>query len=297
MKKNGKKITENRNKNIAGEKKNYLLFLAFCIMFLFFGGVAIFMLINKLNEQVEWNKIQQKAQPVIESNDLNASNQINSVSENTEEPEMPEAAESDIYSKWMPENIPQKEIDWEYLTSKNKDVYAWVFVPNTGIDYPVLQHPTEESFYLSRGLDKKETTAGSIYTDYLNNKDFSDKLTVLYGHNMRNGSMFGNLHMFEDADFFSENEYFYIYTKEKIFCYKIFAVYEFSNAHLLYNFNLEDDVSYQNYIDQIYTNQSACSHFDQQIEVNEKSKIATLSTCISGKKNQRYLVQGVLLNE
>lgn len=193
--------------------------------------------------------------------------------------------------------VPEKEINFEELKLVNADIYAWIYIPDSDIDYPILQHPTIESYYLNRGIDGKKLNMGSIYTDYINKKDFTDKLTVVYGHNMLNGSMFGELHKFEDKNFFNEHPYIFVYTEEKIFIYEIFAAYEFSNAHLLYNFDLSTEGRFQNFIDQMYTNVSDKSNFRESIEVTSNDHLLTLSTCITGEKNKRYLIQGVLINE
>ena len=116
-------------------------------------------------------------------------------------------------------------IDWGKLHKTNADVYAWIRVPGTNIDYPILQASTgeDDDFYLHRDIKKKYSFAGCIYTRRANRKDLSDRLTVLYGHNMINGSMFGTLRKFEDADFFKNHKEFYIYMPQKILKYRIVA--------------------------------------------------------------------------
>ena len=105
------------------------------------------------------------------------------------------------FIKAVPENkSPKKEkimtpVDWDKLLATNADVYAWIRVPGTNIDYPILQASTgkDDDFYLHHDIKKNYSFAGCIYTRRANRKDLSDRLTVLYGHNMINGSMFGTL--------------------------------------------------------------------------------------------------------
>ena len=85
------------------------------------------------------------------------------------------------------------------LQSVNPDVYAWITVPGTEIDYPILQHPSDNSYYLMHNIDGSYGYPGCIYTENLNSKDFTDNNTVIYGHNMKNGSMFAQLHKFEQG--------------------------------------------------------------------------------------------------
>ena len=112
-------------------------------------------------------------------------------------------------------DVPEKAIDWEGLEAENPDIYAWIYIPNTNVDYPILQHPTEQSYYLDHNIDHSEGYPGCIYTHLRNNKDWSDPNTIIYGHNMRSGTMFASLHYYEDGEFFNNNRYVYIYNTEQ----------------------------------------------------------------------------------
>lgn len=192
--------------------------------------------------------------------------------------------------------VPEKEIDFQALQEEqNQDIYAWITIPNTKIDYPVLQHPEELDYYLEYNIDGSKGYPGCIYTQLINSKDWTDKHTVLYGHNMKNGSMFANLHYYEDPEFFEENPYVYIYTQKGVLVYRIFAAYEFGSAHLLLSFDTSTPEKYQEYLDNIFTIDGMNNNFDTEVELTADSRIITLSTCISGKADKRYLVQAVLV--
>lgn len=195
--------------------------------------------------------------------------------------------------------VTDRVIDWEALQEEeNKDIYSWIVVPGTAIDYPVLQHPTETDYYLEHNLDGSTGRPGCIYTQRMNSKDWSDRNTVLYGHNMRVGTMFAGLHDFEDADFFENNRYIHIYTEDgRILIYEIFAAYAFSDVHILLTYDFNTDAGYQQYLDGIWENKSSRSHFREDTVLSAEDKIITLSTCIRGSSSQRYLVQGVLIAE
>ena len=102
--------------------------------------------------------------------------------------------------------VPEKNLDWDELYKTNEHIYAWIYIPNTNVDYPVLQHPEDDTFYLERNLDGSWGYPGCIYSEHrYNTMDWTDFNTLLYGHNMKNGTMFKTLHNFEDSTFFEEN--------------------------------------------------------------------------------------------
>lgn len=194
--------------------------------------------------------------------------------------------------------IPEKNLDFKQLREDtNKDIYAWICLPGTVIDYPVVQHPSDEAYYLEHNLDGSKGYPGCIYSQSYNKKDFSDRMTVLYGHNMKDGTIFAGLHNYEDADFFKENPYVFLYTENDIFVYKIFAAYAASDEHLLFNYDWTIDRIFLDYLAGIQERKDLSRNVDREIELTADSQILTLSTCIGGVQNKRYLVQGVLLRE
>ncbi|WP_461811125.1 sortase domain-containing protein, partial [Faecalimonas sp.] len=126
------------------------------------------------------------------------------------------------------EEIP---IDFAKLKNVNSDIYGWIQVPDTNIDYPILQNETNDAFYLDHAFDKKYDVFGAIFTERINAKDFTDFNTVIYGHNIKDGSFFQNLHKFEDDEFFNSHDTFTIYTETEKKTYKIFAAVEYSSKH------------------------------------------------------------------
>ena len=156
------------------------------------------------------------------------------------------------YLKDMGIPVPEKEIDFADLQENvNPDIYAWIYIPDTQVDYPVLQHSTDNYYYLNYNLDGSKGYPGCIYTEDYNEKDFSDPNTVIYGHNMKNGTMFAGLHKFEDSEYFAEHPYVYIYTEERLYVYEIFAAYESGNEHILYNNDFTSEYVYSKYLEEI----------------------------------------------
>ncbi len=212
-----------------------------------------------------------------------------------EEPELPESSqEAGLSAEY---EIPKKEIDWAALKEKNRDIYAWITVPGTKIDYPVLQHPDDPDYYLKHNLDGSKGYPGCIYSQFYNSKNWDDPNTVLYGHNMKNGSMFAGLHQYEDSRFFEENPYVYIYSGDTVRVYQIFAAYEFSSAHLLLSFDTGDPENFEAYLEGIFDRDGWNDNLNRDISVTAEDKILTMETCISKKPDNRYLVQAVLVAE
>lgn len=194
--------------------------------------------------------------------------------------------------------IPEKEVDIAGLKEEvNEDIYAWIYIPDSQVDYPVLQHPSDNSYYLNYNIDGSKGYPGCIYTENYNAMDFSDPITVIYGHNMKNGSMFAGLHKFEDKEYFEDNPYIYIYTEDGLLVYEIFAAHEFGDGHILYNYEASGAADYQDYVEDIMETGSSNGNIREEVPVAADSRMITLSTCISGKSDRRYLVQAVLLNE
>jgi len=210
--------------------------------------------------------------------------------------EMKIGDEIDVFSDLGIDN-PGKVLDWDALWAENEDIYAWIYIPDTNIDYPVLQHATDNSYYLNYNIDGTKGYPGCIYTENFNSKDFSDNNTVIYGHNMRNGSMFADVHEFKDREFFDNHRYVYIYTPDKIMIYEIFANYVFTNAHILYSFDCFSKEGYEQYIDMIFDTFVNMGIFREGVTVNEDTPMITMSTCVTGQNEKRLLLQAVYVGE
>lgn len=192
-------------------------------------------------------------------------------------------------------DIPQKNLNFNELQKTNPDIYAWIYIPGTSVDYPVLQHPTDDTFYLEHNIDGSAGLPGCIYSELLNGKSFDDRNTVLYGHNMRNGSMFATLHRYADKDFFDTNRYIYIYTEKGTYVYEIFAAYTYSDIHLLKGLDITSDEKFADYLESVLAIRGMGNNIDNSLNIDSSDRIVTLSTCTSNDI-RRFLVQGVLLN-
>lgn len=190
-------------------------------------------------------------------------------------------------------------VDFDELNDINTDVYAWIYIPGTEVDYPVAQSSNDydDSFYLDHNIYRQYQFSGTIYSEIQNNRDFHDPVTVLYGHNMLNGSMFATLHRFEDSDFFDEHNTAFILTKDKVYTYLIYSAYTFDDRHILNTFNFNEEGVFEEYLASTLDPHSYDANVRENVELNKDHRILTLSTCTNGAANTRYLVQGVLADE
>lgn len=191
-------------------------------------------------------------------------------------------------------NYVEPPVDFVELKKKNPDIYAWINVPGTSVDYPVLRREGDNSYYLNHTVDKKSSVYGSIYTEDYNDKDFADFNTVVYGHNMKNGSMFGTLKKYRDKTFFEQNQYINVYMPGRIMKYQIFAAYVWDNRHILLSLDFTNEDIREAYINMIFSTRKMNANIDRDLPVTKDDRIITLSTC-TGNDEERYLVQGVLI--
>lgn len=191
---------------------------------------------------------------------------------------------------------PVRRIDFSLLQKTNPDIYAWIEIPGTNIDYPILQCE-DDAFYLTHDLRREYSSHGSIYTEKKNSRDFSDPNTVVYGHNMKDQTMFKHLHLFREPDFFSENEYIYVYTPSARLTYHIFMAYQYDKRHILNSFDFASKEGYGSYLDSLLSVRSADINRRDGVFPSVDDHILTLSTCVGHGEQYRYLVQAVLEEE
>ena len=301
---------ENMEEN-NGNKKKPNIYLVLCIIFAIGACVCLGLWIKSIKDKADYerqyremaNSTESSSEPSFPSAEPISSEPAGSSSDVSSEEATPEPVDPYEESVKLAEeqgvSVPERVIDIANLQETvNPDIYAWIYVPGTKVDYPILQHPTDDTYYLNYNLDGKKGYPGCIYSEkQYNSKDFTDACTVLYGHNMKNGTMFGSLHRYEDEDFFYENRYIYVYTPERLLVYKIFAAYEYSNEHLLANNDFESAYSFARFFLMAKDRRSMHHIFDEDVELTGEEHIITLSTCINGKPENRFLVQGVLINE
>lgn len=186
---------------------------------------------------------------------------------------------------------PPFDVDFAALQGVNPDVVGWIYIEALdGISYPVVQGEDNEE-YLHTTYENNYNFAGTIFIDYENSRDFSDCNTLVYGHNMKNGSMFGRLKNFsEDQTTYEKSKYFWIFTPEKDYRYEIISAYTTGVNSDTYTLFKGPGDEFQEYLDTI-KGYSEIETDDTELTI--KDRIVTLSTC-TGNDATRYVVQGRL---
>ena len=188
-------------------------------------------------------------------------------------------------------------IDFDALQQQNPDIYAWIQIEGTNINYPIVQSPTDDSYYLMRTVDRQEGYPGSIYTEMCNAKDFKDFNTLIYGHDMADGSMFQNLHKYSDPNYMNEHSQVIIYTPNQMLTYQVFAAVVYDDRHVMNNFDFRFDDERHRFLQSLQESRNMGNVINSEIPVDENSRIITMSTCMTGQDDKRLLVGAVLIDE
>lgn len=182
------------------------------------------------------------------------------------------------------------DVKYDELKGINDDFQGWLYYEPLEISYPVVRGD-DNDYYTKYTFENEKNSSGAIFMDFLNKSDYSDYNTIIYGHNMRNGTMFGSMKkLLDDQKIVEENPYFYIFTEDAAYMYEIFAVYITTADSMTYDLisNEEEQGEYINYI-------KGKANYLSDKEVTGADKIVTLSTCHGLHSNNRTVVHGVLI--
>ncbi len=181
----------------------------------------------------------------------------------------------------------ENPIDFDSLQEINPDVIGWLEMEAVDtINYPIVQGE-DNDYYLHRTFQGTDNFAGSIFMDYMNKSNFGQRNTIIYGHNMKNGSMFGSLKDYRDQEVYNKSPYFWIYTPTRIYKYEIFSCAEVDKFGQDYQITFQDKEDFQEFI---YHAQDQ-SLYDTGVDVDYTDTVVTLSTC-TGNEATRFIVQG-----
>lgn len=184
------------------------------------------------------------------------------------------------------------DVRYEVLESINDDFVSWLYYEPLEISYPVVRG-NDNDYYTSYTFEGTKNSSGAIFMDFLNKPDYSNYNTIIYGHNMRNGTMFGSLKkLLNDESLITGDPYFYVFTEDKSYMYEIFAVYVTKASSQTYDL-IKDEAGQEEYLDYI----DGVATWLSDKEVKASDKIVTLSTCHGLHSNNRTVVHGVLIAE
>jgi len=202
----------------------------------------------------------------------------------SKEPETDKDRQPDVY-------IPGMDIDFGALKDVNNDAAAWLYCPGTVIDYPVMK-AKDYDYYLRHLPDGTYNANGSLFIDYNNAPDFSEKLTIIYGHHMKSGKMFGGLKGYKQQEYFEDHPYMYLYTETGN--YRIDLMYgcvigvgEWRENAFMLETNLNSLLEYA-------ANKTT---FKSDVQFSDGGRIVAMSTCSYEFDGARYVVIGLLRPE
>lgn len=241
-------------------------------------------------ESEKYDEIRSEAvETVGKEPELNETEPVDQTQEETEIKPEPE-------KKYKLDYSPTIKVDHEKMKRTNPDYVCWINIPNTDISYPVVLptgpyydnegKPLKVSdYYLHRTFEKEDAYAGTLFIDAFSNKGLDQDNLIIYGHNMKDGSMFGTLKQFKDKEYFNERQYIEIYTEDELRVYEIFSIRDVDSDIDTLNFAL-NGFDVREYIN------SAIAQSINYREVDEPDQIITLSTCV-GDYSRRLLISGV----
>ncbi len=240
---------------------------------------------RKLYEEIAEEYVhRQRQDPAVKENE-----EMEGAASGHDDQKQEAATETNLLNK-LPENAPdQKQIDFAGLLSENQDVIGWIDLPAVNISYPVVQGK-DNDFYLHHALNREYLYAGSIFMDYQCSPNLKDYHTILYGHNMRDGSMFAVLKNLSDQRVLEQCPYFWFYQQDRNYLYQIFSVFQSRSGSETYMIRFKDDDTVEQWRQEI----QKASVVENSIKLDEDSRIMTLSTC-TGNGDIRWVVMGKLV--
>ena len=189
-------------------------------------------------------------------------------------------------------NLEFKKSQMTNYTTEYVDTFAWLKVLNTRIDYPVMQG-TDNAFYLNHTQSGSYLVSGSIFADYRNNPNLIKNFnTIMYGHNMKNGTMFNDVTKYLKEDFFRDNPTIELYTTDGIYKYEVFSIYQ---ARYDDDYIRTDFSTYEEFVEFAENLESRSLYSRGDIEFTKHDHLLTLSTCTNGYWQDRYALHARLV--
>ncbi len=203
---------------------------------------------------------------------------------------------ADAYDPYDPYFFPILQIDYDALSKTNADFAAVIYIPALNLRYPIV-YSTDNVDYLHKTFEGKQNSAGAIFYDSLSPRDFTGMNTFIFGHNMKNGSMFGTLKNFErDDSLCSADPFIYIYAEDFVRKYRIFSYYETTMGSTTYE-DFDGDDGYDQYVKSALK-KSYFSDEENNAYLANRPKLLTLSTCTGQSgSGRRYVIHALLYAE
>lgn len=183
------------------------------------------------------------------------------------------------------------KIDFKSLQEENPDTVGWIEIPGTVINYPIVKS-VDNDYYLNRDFYGNDSKSGSIFMDYRNGGDFTNRHSILYGHHMRDGSMFAGLMAYKDSSFAAQNDIIFIDLPEGRTIWQIFAAYVTASDFYYIITDFPDESSFLSFLKTV----EGKSSFQSEIRPNASDHLLTLSTCTYEYDDARFVVHAVRID-
>lgn len=206
----------------------------------------------------------------------------------------PDTSQQDSVESELEEN----PLNWQELQALNEDIYAWIELPGTELAQPIVQRFGDDSYYLRRDVYGNYSAPGTVFTEYqYNSTTFDDPVTVVYGHDMTNGTMFGPLQDYVPQLTLDENAVFYIYQPERKLTYQIFAAVPYDKSHIMYYNDFSNEEEFNQFFQEALSIRDLRANVNTEAAPEAGDKVVILSTCVRGDNTHRYLVMGKRIEE
>lgn len=254
----------------------FLLVVLLLGVFLFSGWKLLQILTEYRQSEMEYEELAQyvvipEATPAAETKETTA-----------EEPQTEEPARKQPQVQW-----PQ--VDFDALQAINPDVVGWIYIEGTKVNYPIVQG-SDNDYYLYRMISGEYNSAGSIFLDVKASESFLSQNNVIYGHNMRNGSMFADITGYKKQGFYDEHPIALLLTPEKNYVVQLFSGYRTDVQADAWQVSFSEE-NYAQWLE----NCVAKSVFTANVTPNTADRVLTFSTCTYETANARFVLHGILI--
>ena len=187
---------------------------------------------------------------------------------------------------------PFPVVDFDSLREINSDCIGWIYIPDTNVNYPIVQ-TTNNDYYLKRLFDRKWGNSGTIFLDAENDSSFTDRHSILYGHHMKNKTMFGNVEDYERQEYAEERPVGYLVTLDARYEIYFFAGYVTDALNDCWTLDFMNDTDFEVWLN----NSKERSAFESEITPDVSDHIITLSTCSYDIADGRFVLLGILVEK
>lgn len=196
------------------------------------------------------------------------------------------------------ETAKDGHIDFTVLQNENPDVFAWIYIPGTEIDYPVLQSPEADDFYETHEADGTEGAAGALYTEMANLMNMCDFNTIIHGKDKDKEDLFHPLHQFENPDFFEEHSEVYIYLPDNVLTYTIYAAYYDKGSDILRRYDYTTYEGCTQYLEDFYgIREMGMNYREGWEDLTPGHFLLTLAGTADTEADRQYVVMAALVGD